>query len=122
MSPHRLVRVGGCVVGHQLDALCARAGRAQIQPTEGQAGRAEVDVAVDESRRHKPTAKILDLGIGEVTAADVIAAQPGDDVAADRHSGGVGVGRAVHPAVDQQLGRLLGGRNRHTAKLVGSFG
>ncbi len=115
MSPQRLVRVGGRIVGDHLNALGARGGRTQIQPAEGQTGRAQVDVAVDESRRHKGAVEILHLGVRELTAANVVATQPGHDVAAHRHGCGVGVGRAVHPAVDQQLG----GRLRHTAKLRG---
>ena len=61
-----------------------------------------MDVAVHESRRHEAAVQILDVGTRELAAADVVAAQPRDDITAHRHGGGVGVGRAVHPAVDQQ--------------------
>ena len=59
-------------------------------------------MAVDESRRDETAAEIDDIGTGELAPADIVAAQPRHDAVADRHGGGVGMGRAVHPAVDQQ--------------------
>ena len=50
----------------------------------------------------KPPSRSIDVGARELAAADVVAAQPRDDIVAHRHGGGVGVGGAVHPAVDQQ--------------------
>ncbi len=115
MSPYRLARVSGRIVGDHLDAVRARAGRAQIQPADGQAGRAEVDVAVHECRRHEAAVEIHHLGVGELATADVVTTQPRHNVAAHRHSGGVGMGRTVHPAIHQQRG----GNLRHTAKTTG---
>ena len=102
MPPHRLAGVGGRVIGDHLEALRARARRAQVQPAERQAGRGHVDMAVHESRRHEAAVQVLDVGARELAATDVVAAQPRNDVTADGHGGGVGVSRAVHPAVDQQ--------------------
>ena len=80
------------MVGDHLETLCARGGRPQVQPGEGQAGRAQVDMAVDESRRDETAVEIFDLGARKLAATDVIAAQPCDDVVAHRQGGGVGVG------------------------------
>ena len=49
-------------------------------------------MAVDEGRRDEAAVEIDDLGVGELGAADVVAAQPGDDAVADGHRGGVGHG------------------------------
>ena len=61
-----------------------------------------MDVAVHESRRDEAAVEVHHLGAGELTAAHLIAAQPGNETVAHRHGGGVGVARAVDPAVDQQ--------------------
>ncbi len=70
-----------------------------------------MDVAVHEPRRHESAVEILHVSVWELVAADVVAAQPGDDIAAHRHRGGFGVGGAVHPAVDQEFD----GNLAHTA-------
>ena len=111
MTPDRLAGVGGGVVRDQLQAVRARGGGAQVQPAERQAGRAQVDMTVHESRRDEATVEVHHLGARELAAAHLIAAQPGNETVAHRHGGGVGVGRAVHPAVYQQR------RRAHRAKL-----
>ena len=98
-------------------AVPQRGGRSQIQPGERQAGRGEVDVAVDECRRDEAAVEIDDLGVGELGAADVVAAEPRDDAVAHGHRGGVGHGRAVHPAVEEQGRHLVGlARQRPAAR------
>jgi hypothetical protein len=67
-----------------------------------------MDVAVDESGRHEGTVEILYVGVRKLTTPHLIAAQPGDDIAADRHGGGVGMGGTMHPPVHQQRGRCHG--------------
>ena len=47
--------------------------------------------------RHEAAVEVDHFGVGELVAADVVAAQPRHDVAAHRHGGGVGMGRTVHP-------------------------
>ena len=100
------------VVGEQ-SAGSARASVAarRSSPAERQAGGGDMDVAVDERRRDETAVEIDDLGVGKHAAADVVAAQPRHDAVADGHRGRVGLGRAVHPAVDQQGYRC--GANSH---------
>ena len=62
-----------------------------------------MDMAVDERRRDERAIQVDDLGVAELSASDVVAAQPRDNTVADGHRGGVGVGRAVYPAPDKQL-------------------
>ena len=59
-------------------------------------------MAVDERGRDEAAVEVDDLGVRELGAADVVAAQPDDDAVADGHRGGVRHGRAVDPAVEQQ--------------------
>ncbi|CAG6911625.1 hypothetical protein PICSAR104_03149 [Mycobacterium avium subsp. paratuberculosis] len=117
VSPDRPARVGGGVVGDQLQAVGAGAGRAQIQPAQGQAGGGQMDVTVHEAGRDETAVEVLDVGIGEQAAADVVAAQPGDDTAAEGHRGRVRRRRGVHPAVDQQGHRCRSVGHVHTPKL-----
>jgi len=100
------VRCG--IVGDHVQALRTRARGPQIQPAERQTRRAQVDVAVHESGRHEAAVEILDFGVGELTAADVIAAQPRDDVAAHGHGGGVGVGGLCTRPFTSSLVSLVG--------------
>ncbi len=61
-----------------------------------------MNVAVHETGRDEAATEVDHISVGELVAADIIAAQPGDDAAADGHRGGFGVGRAVHSPVYQQ--------------------
>src|SRR5271168_1182486 len=74
----------------------------QIETGKRQPGRSEVDMAVHETRRDEAIVEIDDVGTGELAATHVVATEPDHDTAADRHRGGVGMGRAVNPTVDQQ--------------------
>ncbi len=56
----------------------------------------------------KPPSRSTICGVGELCAADVVAAQPRHDTVAHRHRGRVGHGRAVHPAVEQEGRHLVG--------------
>ena len=96
------------VVGDELQAVPQRGGGSQVEPGERQAGGGEVDVAVDEGRCDEAAVEIDDLGVGKLGAADVVAAEPRDDAVAHGHRGGVGHGRAVHPAVQQKGRHLVG--------------
>ena len=115
VTPQRLAGVGRRVVGDQLQAVRARCRRPQVETGERQPGRGEVDVAVDESRRDEAAVEIDDVGAGELVAPDVVAAQPHHGAVAHRHRGGVGMARAVHPAVEQQGGRDV----RHADRTYG---
>ena len=95
-----------CVLGDERKAVPQRGGGAQVEARQREAGGGDVDVAVDECGRDERAVEIDDLGVGELRAADVVAAEPRDDAVADRHRGGVGHGRAVHPAADQQRRQL----------------
>ena len=116
MPPYRLAGVGGGIVGDHLHALRPRGGPPQVQAAQREAGRRHMDVAIHESRGYETTLEVHHLGVGKLPAADVIAAQPRDDLTAHRHSGRVGMGGTVHPAVQQQRG----GNRGHTAKLRGA--
>ncbi len=105
VAPDRLAGVGRRVVGDQLQAVLLRRRGAQIKAGERQPGRGEMDVAVDERRCDEAAGEVDDLGMGELVAADVVAAEPDHDTVAHRHRGGVGVRRAVHAAVEQQGNR-----------------
>ena len=94
--------MGRRIVGDQLQAMPARRRSPQVETGHRQPGRGEVDMAVDETRRDETTVEIDDVGTGELASTDIVAAQPHHDAVADRHRGGVGMGRAVNPAVDQQ--------------------
>src|ERR1700691_2542986 len=93
----------------------ARRRSPQIETGKRQPGRGEVDVAVHETRRDEATVEIDDVGTGELAATHVVATEPDHHTVADRHGGGVRVGRAVNPAVDQQRCRDLS----HAAKPTG---
>ena len=115
VTPDRPAGMGRRIVGDQLQAVRARCRRPQIETGKRQPGRGEVDVAVDETRRDEAAVQIDDVGTGELASADVVAAQPDHDTVADCHRGGVRMGRAVNPAVDQQDYRDLS----HAAKPTG---
>ena len=102
------VGMGAGVVGEESQAVPQRGGLPQVQPGQGQPGRGEVDVAVDEGRCDEGTVEIDDRRVGKLSAPDVVAAEPCDDAVAHRHGGGVGHGRAVHPAVQQKCRHLVG--------------
>ena len=115
VTPQRLAGVRRRVVGDQLQAVRSRCRRPQVETGEGQPGRGEVDVAVDEGRRDEATVEIDDVCAGELVSGNVVAAQPHHRTVTHRHRRGVGMGRAVHPAVDQHSGRDVS----HAAKPTG---
>ena len=75
-------------------------------------------MAVDEGRGDERAGEVGHRRVGKLRAADVVAAEPGDDAVTHRHRGRVGHGRAVHPAVEQQRGRHFRVSGRFDAWLV----
>ena len=102
VGPQRTVGMRPDVLRDPAQTVVQGRGRAQIQSRQCQAGTGGVNVAVDESGCDERSVQVDDLGVRKLVAPVVVAAQPGDHAVADRHRGGFGMRRTVHPAADQE--------------------
>ena len=79
VAPDRPVRIATARIRRRARRQCrAEVAARRSRPASVKPGRGEMHVAVDERRRDEAAVEIDDVGVGELRAADVVAAQPRD--------------------------------------------
>jgi hypothetical protein len=72
------------VVADEPKAVAQGGGFAEVEAGQREAGRGDVDVAVDECRRHETTVEVNKFCARKLLVANIIRADPGDDAIGNR--------------------------------------